>query len=183
MRAPIFLSYPKPWYPNQQEFIARVQEYFCGRGFEPRTLGVTDYDMDAPLQGVRRLLLECNGFAAVALRRAHFEQGTRMLRGTDGNLHAEEVRDEWLTTPWAHIEPAMAFQVGLPIVIFRERGVVVDGVLDPGVAGIHMPEIDLDDDLDTYFGSNQWLQPISQWEGRVRQVMARKGRPPSLYED
>jgi len=182
VRSAIFLSYPKPWYDNQKLFIERVVEYFQGRGFEPRTLGVTDYDMDAPMQGVRRLLLECNGFAGVALRRAHIERGTRMVRGSDGELHAEDSDDHWLTTPWVHIEPAMAFQVGLPIVIFRERGVVIDGVLDPGVAGIHMPEIDLDCDLDAYFSSNEWLQPISQWEGRVRQVIARKGRPPALYD-
>lgn len=182
MRAAIFLSYPKPWYDNQRAFIDRVQGYFRGRGFEPRTLGVTDYDMDAPLHGVRRLLLECNGFVAVAFRRAHIQTGTRMVRHGDGELRGEQVRDEWLTTPWAHIEPAMAFQLGLPIAIFRECGVMVDGVLDPGVAGIHMPEVDLDGDLDAYFASDQWLQPISQWEGRVRQVIARKGRPPSLYE-
>jgi len=37
------------------------------RGLEPRTLGVTDYDMDAPLKAIRRLMLESNGLITIAL--------------------------------------------------------------------------------------------------------------------
>jgi len=40
------------------------------RGLEPRTLGVTDYDMDAPLKAIRRLMLESNGLITIAFKRA-----------------------------------------------------------------------------------------------------------------
>jgi len=180
---PFFLSYPKPGYDNQQAFITRVSEYFTDQGFEPRTLGVTDYDMTAPLRTVRRLLHESNGFVGVALRRTHIADGRRVARGADGVLHETGMRDAWLTTPWPHIEAAMAYQIGLPILIFRESGLVADGILEPGVAGLHMPEIDLDADLDTYFQSPQWRQPVKQWKRRVQQVIERKGHPPALYDE
>ena len=61
MRISVFLSYPKPHLKKQQSFINKLEEYLIMRGLEPRTLGVTDYDMDAPLKAIRRLMLESKG--------------------------------------------------------------------------------------------------------------------------
>jgi hypothetical protein len=181
MRSPIFLSYPKPWADPQKAFIDRVVEYLQERGFEPRTLGVTDYDMDAPLRAIRRLMLESNGVVTVALRRIRVANGERMARGEDQELHPTRLQEQWLTTPWAHIEAAMAFQLGLPVLLFRERGVLADGVLEPGILGSYVPDVDLGGDLAVYFKSPQWTQPIGQWEGRVRRVIERRGTPPELW--
>ena len=49
MRISVFLSYPKPCFGKQKEFVEDSTQFLRNRGFEPRTLGVTDYDMDAPL--------------------------------------------------------------------------------------------------------------------------------------
>jgi hypothetical protein len=88
----------------------------------------------------------------------------------------------WLTSPWSHIEPAMAYQIGLPILLLRESGVRVDGMLEPGTAGVYMPTFDLSVPLDTYFSSAEWNDLIWKWERRVRTVVERKGQPPILYE-
>lgn len=48
----VFLSYPRPYNNEQQNFIEKLSEYLVSRGYEPRTLGVTDYDMDAPLKAI-----------------------------------------------------------------------------------------------------------------------------------
>lgn len=61
MKDSVFLSYPKPYLEKQKQFIEKVVSYLENRGLQPRTLGVTDYDMDAPLIAIRRLLLESNG--------------------------------------------------------------------------------------------------------------------------
>jgi hypothetical protein len=61
MSISIFLSYPKPCFGRQKHFVDRVIAYLQQRGFAPRTLGVTDYDMDAPLTAIRRLMLESCG--------------------------------------------------------------------------------------------------------------------------
>jgi hypothetical protein len=117
----------------------------------------------------------------VALRRIQVSEGTAKIRSSDGQLEDRALSDSWFTTPWAQIEPAMAYQLGLPILIFRERGVVAEGLLEHGVVGLYMPEIDLSRDLESYFASPEWTQPMGQWEGRVRRVIERKGQPPELY--
>lgn len=70
MKDSVFLSYPQPYLKKQKQFIDKVASYLEERGLQPRTLGVTDYDMDAPLTAIRRLLLESNGLIAIAFRRS-----------------------------------------------------------------------------------------------------------------
>jgi len=151
------------------------------RGFVPRTLGVTDYDMDAPLKAIRRLMLESNGLITVAFRRTYIEQGQGNYRSNITGLTAYPLNHQWLTSPWAHIEPAMAYQVGLPILIFREAGVIEEGVLQKGVVGTYMPVFDVNGSLDEYFASPEWSDLIWKWEGQVRSVVEKKGNPPQLF--
>jgi hypothetical protein len=181
MNISIFLSYPKPCFGNQQEFIARIREHLERRGFGPRTLGVTDYDMDAPLKAIRRLMQESNGLITVAFRRTFVKEGTARFRTDVHNLKETTIDGTWLTTPWAHIEPAMAYQLGLPVLIFREKGVLDDGILERGVVGLYMPEFDLSTPIDDYFSSGEWNGIIGKWEGYVRAVVEKKGNPPQLY--
>ncbi|WP_299685584.1 hypothetical protein [uncultured Dokdonia sp.] len=73
----------------------------------------------------------------------------------------------------------MAFQIGLPILILRENGVIADGILERGVTGT-LPEFDLTKS-NSYLENNEWLQIIGKWEGFVRKVVQTKGNPPKLY--
>jgi hypothetical protein len=181
MKIAVFLGYPKPFLQAQQKFIDLLIAYLGDRGFVTKTLGVTEYDMHAPLKGIRRLLLESNGLITVAFRRALVEKGTLRPKGDLATGIEQRLRNVWYTSPWAHIEPAMAFQVGLPILIFREKGVVEDGLLEKGIAGTFMPEIDLEKPMDDYFRSNEMLDLLRQWEGLVRRVVEEKGNPPAPF--
>ena len=181
MAISVFLSYPKPCFGRQKKFVEQIYSYLSERGFGPRTLGVTDYDMDAPLTAIRRLMLESNGLLTIAFRRTFVEKGTARLRTDLETLKEEKIDGAWLTTPWAHIEPAMAYQLGLPVLMLRERGVLADGILERGVVGLYMPEFDLDQPMDAYFTAAEWRGIIGKWEGYVRGVVERKGRPPELY--
>lgn len=179
MNISVFLSYPKPYLNRQEEFIKRITSYLNERGLEPRTLGVSDYDMESPLAGIRRLLIESNGLIAIAFRRSYIKEG--MCKPNSDIGKETDISDSWLTSSFCQIEPAMAFQMGLPILILREKGVIADGILEKGVMGTYMPEFDLDCDLDNYFKSNEWKQIIQKWEGYVRKVVDNKGTPPQLY--
>src|SRR6516162_844430 len=107
MKISVFLSYPKPCFGKQKEFIEKATQFLRNRGFEPRTLGVTDYDMDAPLKAIRRLMLESYGLITIAFRRTHIDTGAIRFATDIHDLKPTTLSDQWLTTPWAHIEPAM----------------------------------------------------------------------------
>ncbi|MFI5583762.1 hypothetical protein ACIA5G_01905 [Amycolatopsis sp. NPDC051758] len=180
--ASIFFSFPKPYNAAQIAFIRHLSENLKSRGFFPRTLGVTDYDMDAPLRAVRRLMFESHGLLAVAFRRIYVESGTGNFRADLDHINQYPLSDVWLSTPWIHIEPAMAYQLGLPTLIMRESGVLADGLLEKGVTGLYAPEFDLTGDPLNYLKSSEWNQILTRWEHQVRTVLERKGNPPRLYD-
>lgn len=177
----VFLSYPKPFMDEQQRFIDRVWDYLDSSGFVARTLGVTDYDSDAPLKAIRRLMLESNGLITVAFRRTYIKQGEGNSRTNITSRASYPLSDRWLTSPWAHIEPAMAFQMGLPILLLREQGIIEEGLFEKGVVGTYMPVFDVNGSLDEYFDSPEWNDLIRKWEGQVRSVIEKKGSPPQLF--
>lgn len=181
MKISVFLSYPKPHRLRQQRFITNLEAYLRSRNLEPRTLGVTDYDMDAPLKAIRRLMLESNGLITVAFQRTLVIDGESRPDADLAGSSASKVNNVWLTSPYCQIEPAMAYQLGLPTIVFRERGVQQEGILEKGVVGTYMPEFSLDDDAADYLASHEWRDLIGKWEGLVRAVVDKKGNPPPLY--
>jgi hypothetical protein len=155
-----------------------VREYFEERDLQPCTLGVSDYDTVVPLASIRRLMLGSNGVLVLALRRYRIDSGCAVTIDATGAQRERDISGQWLTSPWCHIEAGMGFQLGLPVLVFREAGVVPDGVLEQGVMGSYMPEISLSGDLDEYFRSAEWRQLVNRFEADVRERRRRKGIPP-----
>lgn len=181
MAIPVFLSYPSPHLGSQAQFIEALSDYLRERDLEPRTLGVNEYDMDTPLRAVRRLMLESDGLITIAFRRTWINEAV-LRKGADSNNAKEShLANQWLTSPWCHIEPAMAFQLGLPIILLRENGVMADGVLEKGVVGLYMPSFDLDRGATSYLEGQEWRAIVKKWESQVRSVVENKGNPPKLF--
>ncbi|RBN36453.1 hypothetical protein DMN50_35450, partial [Priestia megaterium] len=105
-------------------------------------------------------MMESNGLLTIAFRRTFIETGVIKSATDISGVKAENISGKWITSPFCHIEPAMAFQIGLPILIFREKGVIADGILERGVTGTYLPEFDLDKPIDDYLENPQWTQLI-----------------------
>jgi hypothetical protein len=180
-KIPVFLSCPKPHMRSQKLFLEAVEQKLSERNFESRTLGRNDYDMDAPLEGIRRLMVGSCGLVALCFRRTYIDSATERRNADLATASERQFGDAWLTSPYCQIEPAMAFQLGLPMLIWREKGVIADGVLDRGALGISMPEFDLDGDLPD-LNVAEWQQPMEDWICRARSVFRRRGTPPALYD-
>ena len=157
-----------------------VREYFVQRDLEPRTLGVSDYDTEVPLASIRRLMLECNGVLVLALKRYRIEEGAAVISTRKGKKTERDISGKWLTSPWCQIEAGMGFQLGLPVLVFREDGVLADGVLEQGVMASYMPEISLKLDVKQFLASTEWKQLINRFGADVRELRKRKGIPQHL---
>ena len=87
MAISVFLSYPKPCFGRQKVSVESIFAYLSERGVGPRTLGVTDHDMAAPLTAIRRLVLESNGLLTIAFRRTFVEKGVVERKGRPPELY------------------------------------------------------------------------------------------------
>ena len=85
-------------------------------------------------------MLEFNGLLAIALKRTHIEKGYQYK-----NKKLQDINNKWLTSPYCKNEPAMAFQLGLPILILRDKSVISDGILEKGVIDNFMPVFNIQD--------------------------------------
>lgn len=167
MEISVFLSYAKPFNRKQTKFISKVERHLVENGFKPRTLGITDNSTSAPLIKIREIMNECHGLLSVAFRRSFIEKGVGKP-GTNLAGHLQyDISQKWITSPYCHIEPSMAFQIDMPILIFREKGVIDDGILENGVIGSYIPEFDLDSSIDQYFKSSEWNQLLTEWKKSV----------------
>lgn len=187
MAVNVFLSRPTPHRQVQDRFLDRIKKHLRDRGLEPRTIGDTDYGAQ-PMQDIRSVMLDCNGFIGIAFRRLLIVHGEdrpdadsvsgipRFSRGP--------VENRWLTTPYLHIEAAAAYQIGLPIVFVIEDGVIDEGVLESGLLMMYPQRFDLSDpDLETnFFDGPKWQQTVNKWEGQVREVAHNRTQPPRLYQ-
>jgi len=143
----IFLSYPQPHKREQMEFIQGIIDSLKDKDISPRTLGVTDYDNNAPLAAIRRLMLECDGFITVAFGRTYINSGMGKMNTDMEGIEPYDLSGKWLTSPYCQIETAMAYQLGLPILTMLEKDVIAEGILEKGVTGLYLPEFDLSKDV------------------------------------
>ena len=72
------------------------------------------------------------------------------------------------------IEAAMAYQRGLPILVARERGVIVEGMLERTPGCCQLPEFDSVRPEDPFRAIPEWTTLLADWSDRVR----RTGRTP-----
>lgn len=178
MQIPIFLSYAKPFNKNQERFINKVNLHLEENGFTSQTLGVNYHGISAPLVNIKTMMSECYGLLSIAFRRAYVEKGTGKPGTELANQEEYDISEKWITSPYCQIEPSMAFQIGMPILIFRENEVIADGILEKGVIPHYMPVFDLDTPIDEYFKSSEWTKLIKDWK-----VLVLKYKTKKLFEE
>lgn len=174
-RIPVFVSAPKSFLRRQESFLEAIERALEESDLRPGTLGRSEYDPSAPLEAIRRLMNGSCGLICIAFRRTYIEKGEDRPNSDIGEV--SQTRDgSWLTSPYCQIEPAMAYQIGLPILLWREIGVVSDGLFDRGAVGLSMPEFDLAQPPS--LKADKWRQPLSIWIDQVRNVYRNRGAPP-----
>jgi hypothetical protein len=178
MKINIFLSHPKPINQAQKQFIDDLSAVLADPyQLACNTLGKDSYSMEAPLTAIRQLMMECNGVLVVAFRRYWVEKGNEAHQCDLEGVKCKELSETWMTSPWCHIEAAMGFQLGMPIMVLRESGVLADGLLDRGVRGAFYPEFDLSIGAATFLQSDLVKSLLPQWSSKVQNFRVSRGQP------
>ncbi|SDM08344.1 hypothetical protein SAMN04487833_1661 [Sarcina sp. DSM 11001] len=166
---PIYLSYPTPHTSLQLKFIEYLKADLIKRGLYPRNVGSSEYSMDAPLTAISRVMTEVQGCLCVAFRRVYIENAVMKKGANVSDQIQENMSQYWYTSPFVHIEPAMAFQMKLPTLIFKEKDVAREGMLDPAIRGIYLPEFELsaEEPISAFFESQMYVQLIEQYAEKV----------------
>ena len=124
----VFVSVGGTATEKQELFIRAVEDRLRSEGLVPHTVGRNTFSADAPLKAVTQLLDRCSGTVVIALERSYFAAGIEKRDGPK-ELALGEVK---LPTPWNHIEAAMSYARGLPLMVIVEAGLKSEGLLERG---------------------------------------------------
>jgi effector-associated domain 11 (EAD11)-containing protein len=157
---PIFFSRGTPFNDSQKKFT----DYFISR-FEQYGLKLETplWSAENPLLPVRDKLKEVFGCVVLAMERMHSKENIYK----PGSPKEEKIKEEFFTTPWVQMEAAMGYQQGLPLLIFSEKKVKMEGMIELGVHEFRVFKVNVDDpsELDEEY----YRLLIEGWAKKVRQ--------------
>ncbi len=173
-RIPVFLSHPSKLNSKQRKFVEIIIKEIRKALFFPRTLPNTEQYPETPLTNIRRMILSSYGFIALDL--AQIE-----VRTLQNNLRQSIDSTTWEGSPFAQIEPAMAYQFGLPMLLIRESTVEKIGIWSYGITPFLLLEWNPNLPLSDFFNSSAWLEIFQNWISQVRNGYYLQTQPQFKY--
>ena len=164
-RIPIFLSSTNSLNSLQQQFLDRLIQEIEEALLFPRTLPESEQYPETILTSIRRLVMSSYGLLAINFRRFY----AQFIKSNIGP--APTTTPFWEGSVYLQIEPSMAFQFGLPILLVRERGTDVgNGIWAGGITPLNIfVEWDSDNQsVEEFFSSVQWREVLANWAAEVR---------------
>ncbi len=160
-RIPVFLSHPSTLNTIQTEFLDRLIKSLEKALLFPRTLPDTEQYPEKTLTSVRRIVLSSYGLIAVNMQQV-------FATYTQTNTGSPPPPPSWEGAPFLQIEPAMAFQRGLPLLLIKESGVASTGMWNPTIEPYFIIEWNSSLPLDAFFKSIEWKELLQNWAAHVR---------------
>ncbi len=119
----VFFSVGSPHNDAQHAYIKHLTEYFSAHGIKLETL--KGWDDNDPLIPIIQELKKSSGCLVLALERYYVNQGVAKR----GSEQANEIKDRAFTSPWLHIETALARSFDLPLIILKEESLENEGLI------------------------------------------------------
>lgn len=174
-RIPIFLSTTNTVNDLQGQFLNRLIAEIEDALLFPRTLPVSEQYPENILTNIRRLVFSSYGLLAINFRRFLVE----ILQSNVGQ--PPTTVPFWEGSTFSQIEPAMAFQFGIPILLVREMGTDDNnGIWAGGITPLNI-FVDWDSEnqsVDDFFKSVQWREVFANWAAEVRGNYLLRTEPP-----
>ncbi|WP_233505361.1 hypothetical protein [Sporosarcina sp. BI001-red] len=177
-RLPVFLSTTNTLNSKQQKFLNRLILEMETALLFPRTGPITENYPESILTNVRRLVSSSYGMLAVNFRRY-------LIETVNTNVGPPlSTTPFWQGSSFAQIEPAMAFQRGLPILLVRESDTdLTNGLWLGGIPPLNTLIVwDSDhQSVDEFFNSITWREAFAFWVAEVRTAYYIQTEPDFKY--
>jgi hypothetical protein len=177
-RIPIFLSTTTHLNDNQQRFLNRLILEIENALLFPRTLPLSESYPESILTDIRRLVSSSYGMLAVNFRRFK-------IQTVDVNVGPlPPSTPVWEGSVYSQVEPSMAFQFGLPLLLVREEDTDANnGIWAGGIAPLNLFIVWHSDTqtVDQFFKTPEWRSAFANWCAQVRNAFYIQTKPKFKY--
>ncbi len=146
MKIPVYISHATPHTAQLMSFLEKMKRAAEDRGLECVMIKSCDIRTNDTISAIRKKLSGSYGLIAVAYERRRVISAVNKMNADLPNMNEGEITQKKETTPYIQIETAMALASDLPVVVFKENGLIEEGILEPYCAGITGPTFDVGDD-------------------------------------
>lgn len=164
-RIPIFLSTTTHLNDNQSMFLNRLILEIENALLFPRTLPLSESYPESILTDIRRLVSSSYGMLAMNFRRFLVE----VVETNEGP--SPSTPPFWEGSVYSQVEPSMAFQFGLPILLVREDNTDANnGIWSGGIAPLNTFIVwdSENQTVDEFFNTIEWREAFANWCAEVR---------------
>lgn len=178
-RIPIFLSTTTHLNDNQQRFLNRLILEIENALLFPRTLPLSESYPESILTDIRRLVSSSYGMLAVNLRRFKVET----VDVNTGPLPPPT--PVWEGSVYSQVEPSMAFQFGLPLLLVREEDTDANnGIWAGGIAPLNLFIVwhSETQTVEQFFKTPEWRSAFANWCAQVRNAFYIQTEPKFKYK-
>lgn len=152
----VFLSRPN-WIPESfEKGIENFYNFLKSGELNPRTIGQSDFPNESPLDEVINLMKKCEGTIVLGIPQIEIENGKIKGKPISNKLE--------LGTEWNHIEAALAYSIGHPLLIIHHKN-VGRGVFDRGASNSFIYEVDMNSP--SWSISTEISGVISNWKSKL----------------
>lgn len=126
MAIDVYLSAGKPANAEQEDFLQAVERFLRQHDLNPRTPGRTHLANKQPLKAVEQCMRTCKGIVVVAYERLYAPVAIERRGGAE----RQDLKDAIVPTVWNQVEGAMAYTLGLPVLILAQKGLRSEALLE-----------------------------------------------------
>lgn len=139
-QVPIFVSMPTKLNDAQQAVFESVEKTLKTSRLAPSTVGRSVLPLQSPLGEVYQLARRCAGGLILGFRQS---EASDLVRWSGTKHQTVDANRTYFPSPWNQLEAGILFSLGVPMLIFAERG-VTGGIFDRGVGNLFIHEFDAD---------------------------------------
>ena len=144
----------------------------------PRTLPLSESYPESILTDIRRLVSSSYGMLAVNFRRFKIQT----VEVNTGPLPPST--PVWEGSVYSQVEPSMAFQFGLPLLLVREEDTDANnGIWAGGIAPLNLFIVwhSETQTVDQFFNTPEWRSAFANWSAQVRNAFYIQTEPKFKY--
>jgi hypothetical protein len=122
----VFISCGNDYLPQYTEFRTELERFLIREGVDARIIGVNEHPAGNPLPHILRTIKSCHGVLVVAFARRKITSGVEK----PGSPDQIALDGRSFTTPWNHVEAAIAYSLGIPLYIVCENGLCEEALIE-----------------------------------------------------